>query len=176
MLGIASIANRMTTPMLLRGFWALMGVVHVSALISAWSSYLRGDSETSGLAGCLALSLAMVYFVLKVFGVCFIQLHATRRTWVVLSLLVVLIHADCLRPGFNNFLASGYPDLLATAAFVGGVCQIPGIRCLTRRRWGQSGSTRESTAWSILAVDRDGFLPHCWVLAAYLFRLRAPPA
>ena len=84
MLGIASIATRLTTPALLRGFWALMGVVHVSALISAWSSCLRGDSETSGLAGCLALSLAMVYFVLKVCGISFIRLRPTRRTWVVM--------------------------------------------------------------------------------------------
>ncbi len=153
-----------------------MGVVHASALVSAWSAFLSGDPESSGLAGCLALTLAMLYFALKVCGVTLLRFRPGWRTWVVAGLLVVLIHADCIRPGFNDLLASGYPDLLATAAFVGGVCHIPGTKCLRRRRPSLSVRTGESTGWSVLAIELDGFLPHCWVLAGRLFRLRAPPA
>lgn len=153
-----------------------MGVVHASALVGAWTSFVKGGPESSGLAGCLALSLAMLYFVLKLCGVTLFRFRPGRRTWVVAGLLVVLIHADCIRPGFNDLMASGYPDLLATAAFVGGVCQVPGIRSMTRRHPDLSVRAGESNFWSILAIDLDGFLPHCWVLAARLFRLRAPPA
>lgn len=175
MVGIRSIVNRSWTPTLVRGFWASMGIVHASALISASTSFINGGPDASGLAGCLALTLSVVYFGLKVCGVSILRFRPGKRAWVVAGLLCVLIHADCIRPGFNDLLASGYPDLLATAAFVGGVCQIPGIRCLSRRRCDPSSRAGESAGWSIRAIDLTGFLPHCWVLAARLFRLRAPP-
>ncbi|MGD2111701.1 MAG: hypothetical protein PVI86_20180, partial [Phycisphaerae bacterium] len=94
MLGVASIANRTLSQTLTRAFWASMGIVHASALFSAWRSFLAGGEEASSLAGCLALSLSMVYFVLKVCGVTFLPFKPGRRGWVAAGLLVVMIHAD----------------------------------------------------------------------------------
>jgi hypothetical protein len=153
-----------------------MGIVHASALFSAWRSFLAGGEEASSLAGCLALSISMVYFVLKVCGVTFLPFKPGRRGWVAAGLLVVMIHADWIRPGLNDVLASGYTDLLATAGFVGGVGRVPGIRYTTRRHPNRSVTARESIRWSVRAIDPEGFRPHCWVLAAHLYRLRAPPA
>jgi len=171
---IASIAKRSTTPAVIRGFWASMGLIHASALVSAWGSFFRGDPGSSSFAACLALSLSMAFFVLKVWGIPVLRFRPSRKAWVAAVLLVVLIHTDCLRPGTNEFLSSDYTELVATVAFVGG--GIPGIRPMWRRRPPWSSNARPSTAFSALVIQRQGFLPHCWVLAGRLFRLRAPPA
>ena len=176
MLEMRSVPIRSFSHVFARSFWAVMGIVHASALMGAWTSFFKGGPDASEFAGCLALSLSMLYFVLKVCGISFLRFRSGKRSWAVVCLLVLLIHADCITPDFSDYLASGYPDLLATTALVGGVYNLPRASSVHRRPTDQSSKVREATTWSVLGVDLDGFLPRCWVLASHLFRLRAPPA
>jgi hypothetical protein len=163
-------------PIAARAFWALMSLVHASALIGAWRAYLQDGTSESSLGGCIALTVSMLYFLLKVVGVRFIRLRPGKQTWVVACLLVALIHVDCIAPSLTGALAADCTDLLATTTLVGGLTQIPRATRTSLRRFEPSFRSRVSPTLIGEAVWLDRFVPRCWTLASHAYSLRAPPA
>ena len=158
-----------------RGFWALMGIMHAPALAGAWRSCIDTGVTLELLGGCLAITASMLFFVLKFWGVSFLRFRADRRSWLAMLLAVGLIHLNCLRPVFNHADGADYAAIVITVSVVAGVTEV----CRTYRKSSvraKASRRSDSTARFAGTVWLDAWRPHCWVLASYLFRLRAPPA
>ncbi len=89
-------------PIYKRCLWLGMMAAHGPALVGAWRSFIADDMATEHLGGCLGLSLAMLFFALKLCGVAQLRFPVNRRAWLALTLIVALIHVDCLQPGVNE--------------------------------------------------------------------------
>lgn len=167
---------RLISPLLCRGFWLLMVVVHALGLIATWRSYLTGIDQLSALIAGVTLSLSMLFFLLKVWGVSFLKVRPTKAAWVAACLLIAWIHLDCVDPTLTGELSGSYADLVATTVLFGGVTQVSRTvrvvfeRSLRLRSRRAPGAQAGGIAWF------DEFHPRCWVLASRLFMLRAPPA
>lgn len=89
-------------PVLKRCLWLGMLAAHGPALVGAWRSFIVDGLATEHLGGCLGLSLAMLFFALKLCGVAELRFPVNRRAWLALTLIVALIHVDCIQPGVNE--------------------------------------------------------------------------
>ena len=89
-------------PVLKRCLWLGMMAAHGPALVRAWRSFIADDLAAEHLGGCLGLSLAMLFFALKLCGVAQLRLPENRRAWLAMTLIVALIHVDCIQPGENE--------------------------------------------------------------------------
>ena len=159
-----------------RGFWAVMLLAHAPALISAWRYCFTDGVKLELLGGCVVLTASMIFFVLKLRGVGWLRFHTDRHSLVALCLVMTLIHLDCIRPGLRSEVVSKCAVILVTTT---AVVAAPRLVRLARSAAGRGGASPKShppdgrspnDAWL------DTFEPHCWVLAANLFRLRGPPA
>ncbi|UCE58687.1 MAG: hypothetical protein JSU63_14740 [Phycisphaerales bacterium] len=166
----------LSNPMVSRCFWALMGIMHAAALFASWKVVLEGGQGASGATGCVTLTFAMLFFLLKVGGVSFLQLRPSRRTWVVACLLVAWIHVDCIDPNLTAHLSDDGTDLVATTFLFGGLTQISKATRSVIERGTATQRVRGTNRRSGETVWLDDSRPCCWVLASHLFRLRAPPA
>ncbi len=163
------------SPILSRVFWALMGVMHASALAGALKNCLQSGPAMEGLGGCIALSMAMLFFGLKLGGVSFLRFRPGKRAAVAICLIVALIHIDCIHSGLEGAPASDWTALLATATLVGGLTRPIRVNRIIQARHDHTGKIASSTGRPRQARWPEGFRPHCWVLASRLFILRAPP-
>ena len=154
----------------------MMGLVHASALAGAWKSCLAGGPAVEELGGCIALTLSMVFFLLKLGGVSFLRFRTDKRAWVVICLAVALVHIDCIDPNLEGTLASDCTTVLATTTLIGGLTELSKAMRGLVSRVGHSCKLSAMERSSHDVVRPDGFRPNCWVLAAHLFSLRAPPA
>jgi len=169
-------ALRVFAPVIGQCFWASMGFIHVFALIATWRSYFDGGPDASGFVACITLSLAMLFFVLKVGGASCLRFHPSKRAWVAAFLLVAWIHIDSIDPNVTGILAGDCTDLLATTMLLGGLTEAPKAARAALDRSALSFKLRVSTGRSGEIVWLNEFEPRCWVLASRLFSLRAPPA
>ena len=170
-----SITTFPTWTILSRSFWALMGAVHASALVSALKACIGSGTELKGLGACITLSIAMLFFLLKFGGVSFLRFRTGKRACVAICLTVALIHIDCIQPSLEGTLASDCTAILATTTLACGLTRVPQtVRAALARSAGVSKPSA-SAKRSNEVVWLDGFRPRCWVLAARLFLLRAPP-
>jgi len=158
-----------------RGVWVLMLLTHAMPLYKVWKSFIASGFSPAHLGGCVALSIAMLFFVLKLKGVSCLQFRSGWQSWVAILLVIGIIHVDCIRPEVNRTFAVECSVVLATATLVSVLTQFPracgaalGRRTRTIERRPSQGRSAE-TVW--LDVDR----PRCWVLSERLFLLRAPP-
>ena len=163
------------TPVLIRASWALMVVVHTPALVRSWQTWIEGDATMGGIGGSLGLSLAVLFFVLKLGGVSFLQLRPDRRTALAVCLVTALIHIGCVQSLVGDDFAPQWTGLLGTTMLLG-LCTQRRL-CTTCRRAQRRGRDRQAQLALRLrrAYWLEGFRPHCWVLASHLFSLRAPP-
>jgi hypothetical protein len=153
-----------------------MIVFHAPPLFDAWRSLFAGGFEAGRLGGCIGLSLAMVFFILKVRNVAYLRFHTNWRSAVVLCMVVALLHLDSIRPGDDPTMV---PECTTLAATTWLVSSLPPVR----RRVNEALTAAVGVATCLHSVNRstdtiwlDAFRPHCWTLAFASVRLRGPPA
>jgi len=152
-----------------------VAIAHAPALAGAWTTWAEAGFDPARLSGCIALTLATVFFVLKVVDLPCLRIRADRRAWVAIVLVLGLIHVNALRPEQMSAAVPEYSAVLVTTILATGLTFVrPLARAVLRR----ARSTRLTAALrpSSETVWFDIFRPHCWVLASRLFALRAPPA
>jgi len=159
-----------------RGLWLLMAAAHVPACWSAWGSLLADGSDGSRLGACLTLSLAMVFFGLKVLDVAWLRFRTDRRSVVALLVTVALLHVDVLQPSNAPPLLAESTALVATTWLL---ALAEPIRRLVKAALVANSATLKhvvTLARSHATVWLDAFHPHCWLLILRPHLLRAPPA
>jgi hypothetical protein len=159
-----------------RALCVLLLMAHARALIAAWQYGLAGGF-TAELAGVvLLLSAATVVFALKVVGVRWVRLPRDRRAFVATCLILAIIHLGCLDPEMPSAFVSKWVVVLATAPLVVAAIRIARVAGTTHQAATSSRKTHLPNARSHEEAWLDWFHPHCLLLSARLFRLRAPPA
>lgn len=158
-----------------RGIWLAVALAHGPGLVGAWERWIGGGFDPRGLGGLVTLSLAMVFFALKIVDVPWLRLRTDRRSLVAMGLVVALLHVDVIRPDAVVANIPEYTTLMASTLLAAGALR-RSRRCIStcRRASRDVASTNpllrsNETAWL------DAFRPHCWVLASRLYLLRAPP-
>jgi glucose-6-phosphate-specific signal transduction histidine kinase len=164
------------TEVLLRGFWLLLLILHTPALVASWRFGMVQGFNAEVLGGCVLLSLAVAFFVLKLFGLRCLRLRLDRQGWITVCLVVALIHLDCVRPGLRSEVVSKCAIALVT---VPAVVAIPRMARAVRTTLQRTSTAHKShlpgdcptwLSWS------DGFRPRDPVFAFLPVHLRAPPA
>ncbi len=164
------------SPIIARCIWALMAAVHAPALIGVWRSYITSGFAPDRAAGCVVLTLSMIFFVLKVRGIGFLRFRVGKRAWVAMILTVALIHVDAIRPERQHTFRTETAVLFATTSIIVGLTRIPPAFRAAGTRHVSSTDPRSSTLRSAGTVWLGKSRPHCRVLAEHLFILRGPPA
>jgi len=166
---------RVITPTLVRGLWAVMLLLHAPALLKAWKASLASGLSLAQLDGCIALSIATLFFVLKLMGVRWLRFRPGRQSAIAIVLAIGLIHIDCIRPELDGTLAGNCTVVLATTTLVAGLTQLPQAigSYLTRRMAAVCPRAPRGRSGETVWLDVDH--PRCWVLSKHLFLLRAPP-
>ena len=163
-------------PILDRAFWALMLLMHAPALVGGWRSLVTSSHGSEGLGTCVALSVAMLFFVLKLRGTACLEFRPGKHTWVTIFLVITLIHVDCIRPELDGTLVSNCAVVLATTTLVGGLTQMPRAFREVLAHASFMPRPNSSTGQAAATLWLDLSRPRCWVLCNRLFLLRAPPA
>ena len=154
----------------------MMGVSHMPALVSAWESCFTQGAGLAGLGGVVTLSLSVLFFILKALDVRFLRFRPGKGAAVAICLAVALIHIGCIDPSVRDTLLAECGEVLATATLIGGLTQMSGsIRAAMARRR-HIGCVLVPSPRPGNPIERDGLLPHCWVLVYSSFSLRAPPS
>lgn len=158
-----------------RVFWASMIIVHAPILITSWRSFLTIDWDAGRLATCIALTISLIFFVLKFHGVSFLRFRASPRSWVAVLLVLSLMHADTLSHEVAALMVPGCTTVMATTLLAEKLFR------KNRRRVSSllyAGSTLRGCSPIVRShevVWCDEFRPRCWVLSSRLYSLRAPP-
>jgi len=159
-----------------RVVWVLTAAAHVPGLFASWRSLLTDGASIELVGECLWLTLAIVFFALKILGVSFLRFHADRRTWVGIGVGVALLHVDLLPPALAQTLGVDGGRLVGTAVVASVVAPVRRLLTAWRQRAGHEPQRRrEVLRFAGLLADRD-LTPACWLLRYHSFLLRAPPA
>ena len=159
-----------------KGFWATMALAHTPALVNAWNECVAGGASFERVGEWVVLALSMIFFVLKVRGVRWLQFRADRRACLAFTLAVGLIHLDCIQPGIAQKIPIDCTMVFTTTVLVVGLQRAS--RALHEvLRYGSTHKTiRSVIPASTNTVWYDTFHPHCWVYAYRNVISRAPPA
>ncbi|MCO6435694.1 MAG: hypothetical protein J5J06_01235 [Phycisphaerae bacterium] len=174
---ISTVSRLFSRSLTWRVFWGAMILAHAEALVSVWRGLIESGPTTSTIGGCVAVSLSVLFFAIKLSHPDWLHIRGDRRGWVAVFLVLSLIHAHCLPTS-----ADAPPEMTAfavlTASAVGGTLLV--LELAKRSSKGRRGLDVPS---SLLApcVDwvRNRLLddrPTCRVLALHAFSLRAPPS
>jgi len=158
-----------------RSAWAIVALSHAPALVGAWSKWVAGGFDPAPFGGCVAITLATLFFFLKVVDLPCLRLRTDRRAWVAIILVVGLVHVDALRPGHLSAAIPEYALAAATTLLALGFSRIHRLAKEIQRRV-QSWRPPAPLTHSREIAWLDAFHPHCWVLTLRTFALRAPPA
>ncbi len=153
-----------------------MMVAHAQGMLGAWRSFSEGGVNGELLGGCLLVTVAVLFFALKIVDVSFLRLRTDRRSCLALCMIVALLHVDVLRPDDGATVIPEYTTLVA-ASWLAGSTRV--VRRLTRLEFARHRTTSSNLSVSARSADTtwlDVFRPRCWVLARRVFLLRAPPA
>lgn len=162
--------------LLRRGLWLLMVAAHAPACWGAWRSLLAAGSDGSRLGACLALTLAIAFFALKVLDVAWLRFRTDRRSVVALLVIVAVLHVDLIR-------SDNAPPLLAESTALVATTWLLSLAEPIRRLIKVAIVTAAATLRHTLTLSRsndavwlDAFHPRCWLLILRPHLLRAPPA
>ena len=156
--------------------WAVMLLIHVVPLISSWRSFFASGQDIGQIGGCLGLTVAAAFFLLKLYGVQFLRFHTDRASCVAIGLAVLLVHADVLGAPANGVIGPKYDPIIATTLLMG--CVLPARRILRTLTAGLFANARRRLQLqrSIERILQNGFLTVCWVFNHRIRIPRAPPA
>lgn len=168
--------RQFTWKLLVRCFWAVMLLLHAPALIGAGRSFVENGVDPSRLIGWIGLLVATLFFVLKLRGVEFLKFAKGRHAAAVLTLAVVLMHADVIGSRLNWQTGPKALPLAGTTLFASGfsrVRQWAGAVLLPGRE-ASKRPLRDSTAVDSAPVTN--FAPYSRLASGCLSIPRAPPA
>lgn len=159
-----------------RGFWGLMILGHLPALVGSWRVWVEAGLGMDRLSSCLLLGLSILFFVLKFQDVSFLRLPCRRQSWIAIFTIVAMIHVDCLPSQTPQSLISEPVAVLSVVSVMGVLSLRPKGLHLPLR--GSLSSSASPVSMGMPGGDAwmDAFRPRCWVLAAHIYALRAPPA
>jgi hypothetical protein len=158
-----------------RVFWASMVIVHAPILITSWRSFLTNDWNAGRLATCLALTISLIFFVLKFQEASFLRFRANPRSWVAVLLVLSLMHADMLSHDGAALMVPGCTTVVAATLLAEKLFRKNRRRVSSSLYAGSTLRGRSPAVRSHEVVWCDEFRPHCWVLSSRLYSLRAPP-
>lgn len=108
---LSSRSNNTTRSSLLwRGFWLLMLAGHARAVVAAWI----GAAEGVDPVRIIILSLATLFFALKLADVAWLRFRTNARSIAALALIVALLHLNTVGIAGGEMI----PQVLATASAV----------------------------------------------------------
>lgn len=166
---------RSSASLIRRLLWLVMGLSHAPGLLDSWQSVAGGAWEPARIGGCLWLTLATVFFALKVWDAPFLRIRANRRTLIAACLVVALLHVDVVRPEGAPTMVADATALVATTWLVGSLPPIRRILVTSLTRARSIIKCHKQVALFTETQWLDVARPHCWLLAMGLFLLRAPP-
>jgi hypothetical protein len=97
-----------------RVFWLALLIVHSPAFLKLWRAAYGSQASEASIVGCAWLSAAMLFFVLKAFGVSWLRFRTDRRSRLAIAIAILLIHAGPLGVAPDGILAPGNMPLLGT--------------------------------------------------------------
>jgi hypothetical protein len=149
---------------------------HAPGLIAVWRSLVESQATFERLTGCIGLTLAMVFFVLKARNPAFLQFRTDRRSVVAVCIIVALLHVDVIRRGSDPVAAPESVALVATTWLAGALPRIRRRLSAAMKRLALVVKHRLPAAPWRDQVWGDELRPQCWLLTYRLYTLRAPPA
>lgn len=157
---------------LLRGFWALLLVLHLPLLLSTAGF---GDAPLQ-LSRVLVLGAACAIFALKVADLRWLRLPADRRVWLAVAVAVALLHAGAVAPELITASADALlGSLLLVLALIAGIAVRPPASVLRAAQRRALGCLREL----LTRIDRAGVVfllpPRFLRLATVHSPVRPPP-
>lgn len=158
-------------PVLRRLLWLLMLLSHAKPLTAGWLALLAGTP--SDPAKLVALSLAALFFALKLADVAWLRFRTDTRSLVVLTVIVGVLHAESL-----GFAATGEFAPQAVAGVSAALLLDPVHRRIARLI--QTCSPTASTpaphaAAPCRSVPADLLVTPRWFIARIAAPPRAPP-
>jgi hypothetical protein len=156
-----------------RALWALMGIVHAPALISAWHAAVITNSDPSRLDTCLWLTLSTVFFALKAWDVECLRFNTSRRSLVAITVAVGLLHAEAIGERMSAPALPPEVPIVATAFLASGLkaVQRAGEACVSSRPR-RAAALPQTGDVALVAA----FSPHRRILISRSRIPRAPPA
>ncbi len=166
-------SRRSTPPLLTRCLWALMVAAHIPALISAWSVIVQTGLDPSRLGGCLGLSAATAFFLLKLWGVRCLRFETGYRSLITIGVAVVLIHADAIGAHLPGAVLPKELPVAASTLLAAGMSRVQeAVRSLT-----VAARRPVVPPLSLIESARFGaFRPCNWLISSQLCIPRGPPA
>jgi len=159
-----------------RSLWASMLVLHVPALFASWRMFIQSGLDVGLLGGCLALSAAMLFFVLKLWGIPCLQFATDRRSLMVITVAVTLLHADAIGTRLNFVAVPENVPLTATALLATGLTRVQSVTKAALAHGRGIPKRRILTLLPSHSTWLGAFSPHRRILAALVCIPRAPPA
>ncbi len=154
----------------------LTAVLHAPGFVGCWRSFFVSGFNPDHLGACIALTIAMLFFALKIYDIPLLRWRTDRRAWITIGLAVALVHVDVLTPGTDLTFVPQCTEIVAGTLLATGLAPVRRVfggmslkACSSVRRQISPAIARE-TFWL------DAFRPRCWVLASHIYALRAPPA
>ena len=159
-----------------RSLWVSMLALHVPALIASWRVFIQSGLDVGPLGGCLALSAAVLFFVLKLWGVPCLQFATDRRSLMVITVAVTLLHADAIGTRLNFVAVPQNVPLTATALLATGLTRVQSVTKAALAHGRGISKRRILTLLFNHSAWLGAFIPHHRILAALVCIPRAPPA
>ena len=142
-------------PKINRAFWAAMLLVHAPALLRSWRGLFGTEGNEAAIVGCVWLTLATLFFVLKVAGVPWLRFRTGRRSRLAILVAILLIHCGPLGVHLDGVLNPGDAPLLSTLLLAAGLDRVqqwwqgtPGTRSLPALRQPREGRVHSGLAVS----------------------------
>ena len=159
-----------------KSFWAIMALSHTPAVVGAWKSCLAGNFSVDQVGGWILLLLSMVFFGLKVKGVRWLQFKADRRSCLAFTLVVGLVHLDCIQPDLQQKIPFETTIVLSVSLLVFSAPRLSRTLSDLLRQNRIHKTLRSLLPTSTNTAWVDMFHPRCWILNNRNVISRAPPA
>lgn len=163
-------------PIYKRCLWLGMMAAHGPALVGAWRSFIADGLATEHLGGCLGLSLAMLFFALKLCGVAQLRFPENRRAWLAMTLIVALIHVDCIQPGENEAESQRWAVIAAVSILLADPTLVARALTALLAKLRSIGNETSAVCSAGRTCWLNFFLPHSRVLLLNSGIPRSPPS
>ena len=115
-------------------------------------------------------------FALKVQGVRWLRFHADRRACLAFTLVIGLVHLDCIKPGLEQKIPIDCTAVLTTTVLAVFTLRVSRTLSDALKHGHAHKTIRSIMPVSSNTIWYDAFHPHCWILTNRNVVSRAPPA
>lgn len=160
-----------------RLFWLAMLIGHAPAQFIAYRHWITHGLDSHDLVGQVVLAISMIFFLLKFIDVKWLRCRVDGRSLVTMTLVVALLHWDCLRPRLCDDALDQYRVVLALTP----VLTLADPRWRRRFQRSLAVLARSGQPSGLFPAAHDSayvpeLLCHGWVFVTPAHPLRAPPA